>query len=209
MPAVQRRFWHIEFGELVTVEHDRAWLERTVAKLNYQPGAVWQGLLEEPVALVQPVALPPTDPDAYASTGTQFAGMSFQRYATSIERYDDNYFDVVLIDGRARPSCFKHAVPKTKIGGYIVLDNAEREEYAFIERAAHLSGFEITEFWGPGPFNRYFWRTIFVRKTNRDARRPAGPRAEVPQSATEHATATCSLSVATSATTAPAPIVQA
>src|SRR6185436_12170312 len=107
---------------------------------------------------------PVTDPCAYASTDERFAGMSFKDYATAIEQYEDNYFDLVLIDGRARPACFMHAVAKVKFGGYIVLDNAERAQYAYVERAAEKLGFEVTEFWGPGPYNPYFWRTICLRK---------------------------------------------
>jgi FkbM family methyltransferase len=157
-------FFARRVGELVTVEHDRGWIERTASKLHQRRDFVWKTHLEEPIARDQsgdPSAQPYND---YASTDPNFAGMSFHSYATSIERYDDNYFDVILIDGRARVACFKHAIAKVKFGGYIVLDNAEREEYAAVEQMARKLGFEIRDFWGPGPYNRYFWRTIFMKR---------------------------------------------
>jgi FkbM family methyltransferase len=157
-------FFSKRVGELVTVEHDRLWLERTAARMRRRGGVRWQPQLHEPVAAAAPRRLPASDPEAYASTAPEYEGMSFQGYATAIEPYADNYFDIVLIDGRARPSCFRHAIAKVKFGGYVVLDNAEREQYAWVEETAEKLGFEKREFWGPGPYNRYFWRTIFLRK---------------------------------------------
>jgi len=157
-------FFGSRVAQLVTVEHDRNWIERTATKMRRRRRVQWHMHLAEPLPCTDSTRHAVTDPEAYASTDARFAGMSFREYATVIERYDDNYFDVVLIDGRARPSCFKHAVAKVKFGGYIVFDNAEREEYRWVEEAARKLGFEIREFWGPGPYNRYFWRTIFLRK---------------------------------------------
>ncbi|MES1224680.1 MAG: hypothetical protein ABUT20_54815, partial [Bacteroidota bacterium] len=36
---------------------------------------------------------------------------------------------LILIDGRARTSCIKHAVGKLKPSGFLILDNAERKYY--------------------------------------------------------------------------------
>ena len=120
--------------------------------------------MAEPVISASSTGLPASDPESYASEGGQFAGMSFQTYATAIEQYDDNYFDIVSIHGLARPSCFKHAIAKVKLGGYVVVDDAEREEYSWIEKAARKLGFEVLEFWGPGPYRRHFWKTSLLRK---------------------------------------------
>lgn len=46
-----------------------------------------------------------------------------------IKKFPDNYFDIVLVDGRSRPSCLFHSLNKVKKGGLLVLDNAEREYY--------------------------------------------------------------------------------
>lgn len=151
---------------LVTIEHDREWLQRTVAHFDVvgQPALLWQAHWVEPTKRKMPVGLSPTDPEAYASTDGRFADMSLEDYVKTIERYRDNYFDIVLIGGRARPSCFKHAVAKVKLGGYIVVDNSEREAYGWIREAAEKLCFEVQDYWGPGPYNRYFWCTSILRK---------------------------------------------
>jgi FkbM family methyltransferase len=157
-------FFSQRVTELVTVEHDRQWLQETASKVRWHPARCWRAHLVQPVARSEPMRHDADDPEAYASTDPRFRGMSFRHYASTIDRYPDNYFDVVLIDGRSRPACFKHAVAKVKFGGLIVLDNAERPQYAFVEEAARKLGFETAEFWGPGPYNLYFWRTLVLRK---------------------------------------------
>ena len=41
----------------------------------------------------------------------------------------DNYFDLVLVDGRRRCDCMIASFRTLKKGGYLVLDNSEREDY--------------------------------------------------------------------------------
>lgn len=53
----------------------------------------------------------------------------FQEYTRSILRYDDNYFDVVAVDGRNRVECVQQAANKVKIGGYLILDDSHRARY--------------------------------------------------------------------------------
>ena len=56
--------------------------------------------------------------------------MSFQNYASAIDQFGAHSFDLVLVDGRSRPSCFKHAVPCVAPNGYIVLDNSDVPHHA-------------------------------------------------------------------------------
>lgn len=49
-------------------------------------------------------------------------------YACEIDKFPDEYFDLVLIDGRNRVNCFKHSDRVLKTGGYMMLDNSDREE---------------------------------------------------------------------------------
>jgi len=59
---------------------------------------------------------------------------------------------------RARPSCFKHAIPKLKDAGYIVWDNTERDYYQpAIELAPEA--FRFGDFPGPSPYVYCFTRT--------------------------------------------------
>lgn len=53
----------------------------------------------------------------------------FASYFSFIDRYENAYFDFVIVDGRARPECVWYAIPKLKPGGFMVLDNAERKRY--------------------------------------------------------------------------------
>jgi FkbM family methyltransferase len=154
--------------ELVSVEHDKTWFETTqvaMQDLQRQFGTQWTGILAEAEPHNPPADGSPADPLAYTSADENFSGQTFHRYAEAIDAYPDEYFDVVLIDGRARPSCFLHAMTKVKIGGYVILDNAERDSYAYIEETAEKIGFEKREFWGPGPYNHYCWRTIFLQRS--------------------------------------------
>ena len=50
-------------------------------------------------------------------------------YYSRVESYPDDYFDFILIDGRARVQCGLRAMKKIKPGGIFVLDNSERERY--------------------------------------------------------------------------------
>lgn len=59
----------------------------------------------------------------------RFKGLSYQKYVTTINKYPDNYFDLVFIDGRARNSCLELAAKKVKNKGYIFLDDSDRIGY--------------------------------------------------------------------------------
>lgn len=160
-------FFASRVGELVSVEHDASWFrltEHAMARRGQSRGFRWRGILAEPRAAEDAQVLGPEDPLSYASSDESFHGLSFRAYASAIDEFPDDHFDVILIDGRARPSCFMHAMNKVRLGGYVVLDNAERESYSWIEHAAVGLGFEVREFWGPGPYNDYCWRTVFLRR---------------------------------------------
>ena len=148
---------------VVSVEHSPAWFTDLshVMEIKYpRLSRKWHGMLIPPTKLETPSIQEPNEPYSYISSDIDFSGLSFQQYVTAIEFYPDQYFDVILIDGRARPSCFLHAKKKVKYGGYIILDNAEREDYSWVEDSAKNEGFTMQEFWGPGPYNFYCWRTI-------------------------------------------------
>lgn len=163
-------FFASRVKELVSVEHDAGWFIRKKQSMKHaqrRHGVRWTGVLAEPQLphdAHSSAPLDSADPLSYATSDEALREYSFYRYASAIDAYKDEYFDLILIDGRTRPSCFLHAMNKVKLGGYIVLDNAERQSYEWIENTAEKLGFEKTEFWGPGPYNEYCWRTIFLRR---------------------------------------------
>lgn len=113
--------------EVVTVEHDANWYLQLKRLVEDKHLANWTGRLAEPETgdlLESPSA---SNPDHYSSGGTK--GVNYRKYASLIDSYPDEYFDVVLVDGRSRPACIKHAAPKLKKGGLLVLDNADRAYY--------------------------------------------------------------------------------
>jgi hypothetical protein len=156
-------FWAKRVREVVSIEHDRMWGERVQATLSHQ------GLRNCHVRLIEPVEEPdasrgsPADPADYVSADTNFRGFSFRNYARSIDDYPDGAFDLIIVDGRARPSCGTHALPKVKTGGFLLLDNAERDYYAAIHQKLESLGWQRHSFFGPGPYNLYFWLTTVWR----------------------------------------------
>jgi hypothetical protein len=103
------------------------------------------------------------DPNLYLSKDVLSLGYDFRNYVCQIDPYPDNYFDIVSIDGRARPSCIMHSVSKVKVGGMLILDNAERKYY-FTKTKDYLGNYEKKEFWGVGPIGVNLWKTdIYLR----------------------------------------------
>jgi hypothetical protein len=155
-------FFSRRAGQVYSVEHDPEWFAKVGSFLKREnlSCTTW---LKEP----SPNRSSPNSTEishSFASTAKEFAGLSFEDYAKSIDIFADEYFDLILLDGRARPGCYAVSLRKLKPGGTIVLDNAEREEYFVIERDAMEKGFHVKEFFGPGPYNEYFWRTIHLTR---------------------------------------------
>jgi predicted O-methyltransferase YrrM len=61
-------------------------------------------------------------------------------YHHLLEDYGDEEFDLVLIDGRDRMLCLEASRRLIKPGGYLLLDNAERDRYQSADRL--LKGWE-------------------------------------------------------------------
>lgn len=151
-------------AEVISVEHDPAWAEeisQVLKKKGYRNARVNFIEAKKDVTLPDP---DPTDPDGYVSGAPEFKGYSFRDYAESIDSFPDGTFDLIMIDGRARPSCFKHAEPKLKKHGYLILDNSERPEYIRANEALQRPHWERMNFWGPGPYASEFWSTTICQK---------------------------------------------
>jgi hypothetical protein len=151
-------------AEVFSVEHDPVWYKKVTATLvkggfkNIHPCLAEPAL--DPLAATQT----PSDPDGYVSEDPEHQGKTFRAYAASIDVHPDASFDVVLVDGRARPSCLKHALPKVKAGGFMVVDNAERAHYQSSFSLLATAQWQRQDFSGPGPLNHYFWQTSIWRR---------------------------------------------
>jgi hypothetical protein len=151
-------------ASVVTVDHDARWIEEVAELIRQRGYRGWTSLLRPHVPAATAASAAPDDPDGYVSSGEEFRGRSFQAYAAAIDHFPDDSFDLVLVDGRARPSCGKHARGKVKRGGYLVVDNSERDTYAWIHADLASRGWRWRHFYGPGPYNRGFWQTSVYRR---------------------------------------------
>ena len=118
------RFFRDRAHTVYTIEHDQVWFEKIKTAIEY-----WGLDLEGECAwlsLIEPIDEP--NPE-YATAKEGFAGWSFEKYAKAIDEYPDEHFDLISVDGRSRSACMRHAYPKLKKGGLLVLDDANRPQY--------------------------------------------------------------------------------
>jgi hypothetical protein len=145
-------------ARLVSVEHDPAWHRQVLQEIEKC------GFRHGEIHLVRDETRDTTRPICDADT---------PHYVAFIDAFPDATFDLVLVDGEARVSCFHHACPKLKMGGWLVLDNSERPEYAEIHRCLAEMNWKKVSFFGPVPYNSEFGETAFWQKSNAQAP-PAG-----------------------------------
>jgi hypothetical protein len=157
-------FWARRVAHVHSIEHDPEWFSRVRDAVAVRGLTNVSLELREPSRPEKAIDNDPADPDGYASDDERYRGSSFERYARSIEACPDGSLDVVMIDGRARPSCFKHGHPKVRPGGYLILDNSERSYYHQILDDLHDAGWRRYDFFGPPPALVDFCRTTFFVK---------------------------------------------
>lgn len=147
-------YWVNKAEYVCSTEHDNDWYKQITNKLADT------GLSNYDYRLM----VPEKDPNNsnYRSSSEKFEGQSFEKYCRAIESFPDNYFDLIIIDGRARVACAKLAEKKVKSGGYVVLDNADIKEYSSIFEI--FSKYKKIIFNGPGLYSLYPWETVIFNK---------------------------------------------
>jgi|1048.fasta_scaffold01434_4 hypothetical protein len=152
-------------AKVVTVEHDEEWFRILSRKIGEMGITHWEGIFQagEPVEVDR--LLDPANPADYVSSSVGQSALSYEKYAKAISRDLSELFDWVLVDGRARPSCMVASYPHLRVGGYLILDNMEREHYqrAF---AQHLRAKFDPVLVGrlPSPYHPDFTETQIWRK---------------------------------------------
>ncbi|CAG0943908.1 hypothetical protein BROC_02451 [Candidatus Brocadiaceae bacterium] len=116
-------FFSRHVKQVVSIEHDPIWYEEISAIITKN------AFNNVNLNLVKPEISNDIN-FWHMSTVKDYQGFSFEKYVRAIDTYPDNSFDVVFVDGRARPGCIRQAIPKIKTGGYLILDDSEREGYA-------------------------------------------------------------------------------
>jgi hypothetical protein len=145
-------------NEVISVEHDPEWLEKVSEKILENGYKHWKFYLEPPTEDELAMQKSPSDPYSYVSDDENFRDKSFKNYVRTIDQYPDEYFDIILIDGRARPSCLLHSLQKIKSGGFIVLDNSDRHYY-LKKTTTFLKDFQLIDFPSPCPYANFFTKT--------------------------------------------------
>ena len=85
---------------------------------------------------------------------------SAQAYSTAASARGP--FEVVVVDGLFRPECLALAPSLLAEGGVIVLDDAQREEYAAATQALVAQGFRYLPLHGPQPVSKHPGCTAFL-----------------------------------------------
>lgn len=148
------RFWLKHAKEIISVEHDYNWyhiLNNTI-KNDSHNGLDYKLISPETHNSIMQADW--RDPKQYLSSQKQYAGLSFEKYVRVIENYPDNYFDLIVVDGRARPSCIHASMPKLKLNGFLLVDNAERREYFhFFPELFNEKDWRVKKFTGHFPYS--------------------------------------------------------
>ena len=156
-------FWSRRVKHIISVEHDKSWydkMKKEFADLNIDNVEYFFIEAETDANFSEKNFQNPSD---YISSDKNYSGKSFEKYVKSIDKYPDSSFDLIIVDGRARPSCIQHAIRKLKTGGYLVVDNSEREYYLSPFKFDKQS-WKIWKFAGPVPFIKGFSETTILRK---------------------------------------------
>jgi len=159
-------FWADRVKEVVSVEHDRRWFNKLQEAIRRERIGNVRYILAEPEPDADNGGKDISDPAAYVSDDPHYAGMNFERYVRTIDEYPEGYFDIVVVDGRARPSCIAHAKAKVKPGGRLIIDNTERPYYQSAVRAAGQQ-WKTRIFGGPVPYIYHFSDTTILQKMDK------------------------------------------
>lgn len=131
-------------AKLVSIEHDPQWHSTLSSILSEE------NLLSKCEYRFEPPTILEFGSPAFPSIRFGDARADFCRYANSVHDFSDGTFDLISIDGRARVHCAKNSIPKVKEGGYLVLDNSERDDYNEVTEL--LADWRRFEFYGVVPY---------------------------------------------------------
>jgi hypothetical protein len=133
-------------GTVISIEHDANWYKLVQERIDRRVDL----RLIEPEVDESATADDIANPSAAVSADVPSSGRRFTAYVEAIDSFEDESFDVVLVDGRARPACIHHGAPKVRQGGLLIVDNADRNYY-LAQTASCLEGFDAHWFTGAVP----------------------------------------------------------
>jgi len=118
-------FYSSRVAEVISVEHDKNWFTAMKQELANRE------ITNVKLNLCEPKKINTSDKAPVYGTvyGRGWEDYDFKSYVTKIDEYPDAHFDILVIDGRARPYCLQHGLKKIKPGGFLVYDNLDRLSY--------------------------------------------------------------------------------
>ena len=135
-------FFANKLNKLISIEHHAEWYNKVEKLLSKSHLSNVEYLL-----IPEQLATDSTEDIDLETRLLKFDGSEvrdeFINYYIKVNDYADEYFDFVLIDGRARVKCGINAMHKLKKGGIFVLDNSERQRYLPLHTA--LNGWPKVE----------------------------------------------------------------
>ncbi len=132
--------------KIISIEHNSKWYKKVSKEIKKKNILNCELILKKPQVL---------NGKKYISSDKNYTGLGFENYCKAIDSSPDKSFDLVLVDGRARPSCIFHALNKVKNKGYLILDDSQRKEY--------LPAIELLKGWKRQDFADYNKQTsIFI-----------------------------------------------
>ena len=146
---------------LVSIEHHPGWHKTISRALKQKKIYNCQYELCEPEPLESRSRSHNNSMD-FRSREEEYKAKTFEKYVKSIEGCADETFDFVSIDGRARSSCVLQSYKMVRSGGFLLLDDSEREYYR--RGTQKLDDWERIDFFGPKPLGRRFGQTSIWRK---------------------------------------------
>jgi predicted O-methyltransferase YrrM len=101
---------------LTSIEHDPDWVTKVnsrcpTANVRAIPGTASGQLRSEPQVM---------------DMGQHF----FDDYVAAIDSFEDNSFDIVIVDGVCRMDCVRRGAPKVKPGGVLIVDDTDNRFFA-------------------------------------------------------------------------------
>lgn len=133
---------------IISIEHDSKWHKKVSRKIKKK------NILNCELILKQPQV---SNEKKYISSDKNYKGLSFENYCKAIDSFPDKSFDLVIIDGRARPSCVFHALNKVKNKAYLILDDSNRKRY--LPAINMLRDWDRKDFFGPKSHSQLFEQT--------------------------------------------------
>jgi len=145
------RFFAERTKEVHSVEHDELWYNLVKTKL----GSSQNLYLNLKKGEVKPI-----DEKGFVSDEDKDP-LDYRNYSTAILDFEDQYFDMILVDGKARNACIANSIAKLKIVGYLIVDNSNRKSYS--KSLEKLESWLVLRSFGPSVNSKRFTETSFFK----------------------------------------------